>query len=80
MFEHKGRFNKSFTRQYNCDRLIYYEEFQTPLEAIRREKYLKKKYSRQMKEDLVNSKNPAWIDLSEGWFDKMEFEMYRKNE
>jgi putative endonuclease len=78
MFEHKGKFQKSFTRRFNCDRLVYYEEYQTPMEAIRREKYLKKKFSRQNKEDLINSVNPGWIDVSENWFDEKEFRLYRK--
>lgn len=78
LFEHKAKVNKSFTGLYNCDRLMYYEEFQRPMEAIRREKYLKKKFSRKMKEELITSFNPEWRDLSDGWFGEAEFEMYRK--
>jgi putative endonuclease len=77
-FEHKARVNKSFTSRFNCDRLVYYEEFRTPMQAIRREKYLKKKFSRRMKEELINSLNPQWLDLSDGWFDPKEFELYRR--
>jgi putative endonuclease len=78
MFEHKGQFKKSFTQRYNCNRLVYYEEFQTPLEAIRREKYLKKKLTRAMKEEMITRFNPGWKDLSEKWFDAEEFIMYRR--
>jgi len=67
VLEHKTKRNKGFTNKYNCDRLVYYEEFEYVLDAIAREKRLKK-YSRQWKEDLVNEKNPEWRDRSEEWF------------
>lgn len=65
--EHKGKVNKSFTQRYNCDKLVYFEEFSTPMQAIVREKFLKKRFTRKMKEDLINSINPEWKDLSEEW-------------
>jgi putative endonuclease len=77
MFEHKGKIRKSFTQRYNCDRLVYYEEFATPIEAIRREKYLKKKFTRRMKEGLINLSNPEWKDLSGKWFDDEELGLYK---
>lgn len=43
--EHKTKRNKGFTNKYNCDRLVYYEEFGYVLDAIAREKRIKK-YSR----------------------------------
>ena len=67
MREHKGKVNKSFTAKYNCDRLVYYEEYPRPMLAIEREKFLKKRFSRKMKEELVTSMNPAWEDLSAEW-------------
>lgn len=68
MRQHKGKFyEKSFTAQYNCDRLVYYEEYPTALQAIDREKLLKKRFSRKMKHELINSMNPGWTDLAEGW-------------
>ena len=37
--EHKNKRNpRSFTERYNCNKLVYYEVFSTPMEAIRREK------------------------------------------
>ena len=65
--EHKTKVNKGFSNKYNCDRLVYYEEFGWIQDAIAREKRLKK-YSRQWKENLINEKNPGWNDLSDGWF------------
>jgi putative endonuclease len=40
--EHKTKFNKGFTNKYNCDRLVYYEEFGWIQDAIAREKRIKK--------------------------------------
>jgi putative endonuclease len=44
--------------------LVYYEQFDTVGEAIKREKQIKGG-SRQRKTDLINRTNPEWKDLSE---------------
>ena len=75
VFEHKIKFNKGFTNKYNCNQLMYYEEFGYVWDAIRREKQLKK-YRREWKENLINSMNPDWQDLSAGWYDSREFENF----
>lgn len=67
VYDHKVKRNKGFTYKYNCDKLVYFEEFATPTEAIKREKQLKK-YLRTWKEDLINQMNPVWKDLSESWY------------
>ena len=67
VFEHKSHMNKSFTQRYNCDRLVYYEEYPTAMQAIEREKFIKKRLSRKMKNDLVDAFNPEWRDLSDDW-------------
>ena len=58
--------NDGFTKRYKLDRLVLYEAFATPSEAIAREKQIKG-WSRKKKVDLINSVNPKWLDLSEGW-------------
>lgn len=68
VFDHKGRLNKSFASKYNCDCLVYYEEFGIIDEAIAREKQLKR-YPREWKQNLINQLNPDWKDLSEDWYD-----------
>lgn len=73
IYEHKTKRYAGFTAKYNCDKLIYFEEFGDAEEAIHREKQLKK-YKREWKENLVNSMNPDWKDLSEGWYDKKDIE------
>lgn len=65
--QHKSKFHsKSFTARYNCDRLVYYEEFESISSAISREKQLKN-WKRSWKDALIKSKNPELKDLSEGW-------------
>ncbi len=68
MVEHKTKKHpKSFTARYNVDRLVYYEKYDNPLEAILREKQLKAG-PRWRKVQLINQSNPSWRDLSEDWF------------
>jgi putative endonuclease len=63
--EHKSGLNKnSFSYKYNLHYLIYYEFFSRIEEAIAREKEIKK-WRREKKENLINSVNPQWNDLSD---------------
>ena len=77
VFDHKVKRNPGFTAQYNCDQLMYYEEFNNINDAIHREKQLKR-YKRDWKKNLINGMNSEWKDLSEGWYDPREFELYEK--
>jgi putative endonuclease len=61
-YEHKGHYKKGFTQRYNVDKLVYYEIFDNPLEAIKREKSLKN-LVRRKKDKLINNFNPSWKDL-----------------
>jgi putative endonuclease len=67
-YDHKNKVFKGFTATYNCNKLVYYEEFQWIHDAIAREKQLKAG-SRQKKIDLIIADNPSWNDLSDGWYD-----------
>ena len=49
--------NKTFAGKYFCNKLIYYEEFVSPIRAIKREKEIKK-LSRANKMKLIATKNP----------------------
>jgi len=74
VYEHKTKLHRdSFTAKYQCDRLVYYEEFSEVEEAIKREKQLKR-YKSEWKTNLVNQMNPEWKDLSEGWYDPKSIE------
>ena len=57
---------KGFTKKYNVSKLVYFEETQDVMAAIEREKEIKG-WRRQKKDQLVNSSNPTWKDLSLEW-------------
>ena len=66
VYQHKNKVYKGFTAKYNCDKLIYLEEFTNIVSAIKREKQLKAG-NRKKKELLVQSQNPTWDDLAKDW-------------
>jgi putative endonuclease len=67
VWEHKNKTLEGFTKKYNCSRLVYYEEYSLAVEAISREKNLKK-WKRNWKIKLIERANPEWRDLSFEWF------------
>ncbi|HED38643.1 MAG TPA: GIY-YIG nuclease family protein [Ignavibacteria bacterium] len=67
IYEHKNHLIEGFSKRYNLEKLVYYEIFDDVRDAINREKQIKAG-SRNKKEKLINSINPQWNDLSEGWF------------
>jgi len=64
VYEHKEQLVKGFTKKYNITKLVYYEVFEDPGNAIAREKTIKGG-SRQKKIVLINSMNAYWEDLYE---------------
>ena len=58
----KKTYKNSFSAKYNVNKLVWYEEFTTMLEAIKREKQIKAG-SRAKKIKLIESINPEWKDL-----------------
>lgn len=64
VLQHRSKIGSGFSKKYNLMKLIYYEEYSSPNEAILREKQLKK-WKRQWKERIINEENPDWIDLAE---------------
>ncbi len=74
--EHKLKvYPKSFTAKYNCDKLIYFEEFENGNEAEKRERQFKK-WKREWKIELIEEMNPNWSDLSINW--NLNFNEVRK--
>jgi putative endonuclease len=61
--EHKGRPLPGFTEKYNCDRLVWFEEFHDVNAAIAMERRIKG-WRRSKKDALIAEKNPMWTDLS----------------
>jgi putative endonuclease len=66
ILQHKQKAWKGFTAQYNCDRLVWFEQFTGIGDAILREKELKG-WIRTKKLALISASNPTWEDLSEPW-------------
>ena len=64
-FEGRG---SVFTSKYNCNKLVYFEQFPSIEQAIAREKQLKH-FKREWKNQLVETINPQWKDLSHSIID-----------
>jgi len=64
VFEHKHDLVKGFTSKYNTHKLVYYEVFDSIVDAIIREKQIKGG-SRRKKLDLIKNFNPGYKDLYE---------------
>ena len=60
--EHKLKIVEGFTKKYNVVKLVYFEQFVDPENAIKREKRLKK-WPRAWKISLIEGHNPDWNDL-----------------
>ena len=69
MYEHKHKLAGGFTKKYNITRLVYYEATPDIRDAISREKQIKG-WGRRKKLDLIQSMNPKWRDLAEGWYEE----------
>ena len=63
LYMHRTSDKFSFTSRYGLTRLVYYEPHESMLEAIQREKAIKKWY-RDWKIKLIESVNPDWNDLA----------------
>ncbi len=64
VYEHKKKMIDGFTKRYNINKLVYYELFMDPENAILREKQIRAG-SRKKKIGLINKMNGAWLDLYE---------------
>jgi putative endonuclease len=63
VYEHKEKLIDGFTKKYNVSKLIYYEIYEDPENAILREKKIKAG-SRQKKLDLINSINMMSYEIA----------------
>ncbi len=62
VYEHRNKLLDGFTKRYNLTKLVYFEELSGQIEAIEREKFLKKAF-RNYKISLIERQNPEWNDL-----------------
>jgi len=60
--EHKNDLVGGFTQKYHVHILVYFEVYSDILDAITREKRMKK-WKRQWKIELIEKSNPQWRDL-----------------
>jgi putative endonuclease len=74
--QHKGGEIEGFTKRYHINRLVYYETFEHVGNAIVREKQIKS-WTRAKRIALIKSMNPTWLDLSDGWGEKIEMQIPR---
>ena len=61
-FEHREGHAPGFTKKYGVKSLVFYEQHDTAIAAIQREKNIKH-WPREWKIDLIVSMNPEWRDL-----------------
>ncbi|MGD1015621.1 MAG: GIY-YIG nuclease family protein [Roseiarcus sp.] len=60
--QHRESLLKSFTRQYRCHLLVFYEFHERMDDAIARERQMKAG-SRAKKVALIEAANPQWLDF-----------------
>jgi len=61
-YQHREKLLPGFTSTYDVRRLVWFEIYDDPTNAIEREKQLKK-WRRAWKIELIEKENPDWKDL-----------------
>jgi putative endonuclease len=61
--QHRSGAVEGFTKKYKVHQLVYFEQFESILEARARERVLKH-WRREWKFKLVEGLNPTWRDLT----------------
>jgi putative endonuclease len=62
VWQHRNGRGGEFTTRYHCSKLVMYQVFCDPYNAIAREKQIKAG-SRRRKVELIERMNPDWRDL-----------------
>ena len=65
VYQHKNDVVRGFTSRYGVHLLVWFEIYDDILNAITREKELKK-WRREWKVNLIERSNPEWVDLYAG--------------
>jgi len=65
-WEHREGIGSAFVRKYGVTRLVWFEENSSVVEAIAREKVIKR-WRRAWKLALIEADNPQWLDLYEAF-------------
>ena len=61
VWQHKTKAEPGFTAKHGVDRLVWFEPYDEPEPAIRREKQIKE-WKRDWKIELIEQGNPHWLD------------------
>ncbi len=61
-WQHRTGTGSAFARRYGVNRLVYAEQTESVVDAIAREKAIKK-WNRDWKIELIEQANPHWEDL-----------------
>jgi putative endonuclease len=64
VYEHKNKVVRGFSQRYGVHRPFWFETYDDPVNAIAREKDIKK-WRRAWKLRLIEQSNPQWVDLYE---------------
>ncbi len=73
MLRHKAGLGSQFAARYNLTELIYYERIPGMMNAILREKQLKR-WHKEWKWNLAKEENPELEDIASDWFKEEEIE------
>ena len=63
LYQHRSGLISGFTSRYAIHRLVHVETATNPVDAITREKQIKR-WTRAKKVALIEATNPEWLDLS----------------
>ena len=67
VWKHKNGTYDGYSKDKGCTSLVWYEQHQWVVEAIRREKRIKG-WKRDWKLKLIEDANPDWLDLAADWY------------
>ncbi|MFS0772160.1 GIY-YIG nuclease family protein [Sphingomonas sp. 1P08PE] len=67
VYQHRNGLIDGFTKKYDCKLLVWYEVHDALDDARLRERQLKK-WNRDWKLRLIETKNPDWLDLYQSLF------------
>ena len=62
IWEHKNKLADGFTKKYNINKLIYYEQYKDISYALQREKQVKS-WTRKKRIDLIKTSNPNFEEI-----------------
>ncbi len=75
VLQHKCKCLPGFTARYDCDRLVWFTNFEYIHNAIAMETKLKG-WLRSKKIALIEEQNPTWQDLSQGWYTQEQLDKF----